>query len=137
MSATPPEGIPRTAIDTLKAELDRLADAEESALLDADVAKSKATSIARQRKNVAKAIRLLTGRTTGSLTKKALEDLLNRALSQGPLPEKELRSRLETHLKREDRSINGLGLLMAQIKARYASDDGRWALPTPKSSEGS
>lgn len=133
MSGTSHTDSPRTVIDALKIELDRLADAEESARLDADVARSKATSIARERKNVAKAMRLLTGTSSESLTKMTLKALLAQALAKGPVEDAALRSRLENHLKAKGQSTSGLGLMMSKLRDSYRNEKGLWSLPTPDS----
>ncbi len=121
---------PPTAIEALRADHDRLSEEEQNARLDAKVAQDKASAISARRKRIEKAIRLLTDEASKSLTKKSLTELLQTALSKGPIPEQQLRERLESHLKGKGRSISGLGLLMVKLRDQYITDDGRWQLPS-------
>ncbi len=131
MTSSPDTSVSLDAIEALRANLAKLVEAEDDARLDIKVAQSKASRITLKRKQIEKAIRFLTEDATPGLTKKALESLVAKALSQGPMGEDELRSRLESHLKNAGQSTSGLGLLLSKMRKSYADADGRWALPTP------
>lgn len=120
-----------SALEVLRADLQQLAEAEEEAKLDVKVAQSKATDIATKRKKLERVIRLLSDDASTGITKKAVEELLAKALSKGPVDEAELRTRLETGLKNTKQSTSGLGLILSKLRDSYVTDTGQWALPTP------
>lgn len=64
-----------------------------------------------------------------SLNKQTVRPIIEKLLKhEGPLPEKELLSKLEVALKANSLPLTGLSLVLRPLRAEFVGSDGSWAL---------